>query len=895
VEYIHYCVYCGFDREAASPTMLSPRCERCGCAMRADRREAYERIAPTLREGAVPIRRRSDTTAVFACLVSLPFLLPLFGLRVSDIAFAVPLVLLVFSTVRCTQAAERSPRLRVMWLALAAGSASAAAASLLAVVSAVGGGTLTAAFYLGTLGSVGLLTAGGALAARTVPGARLERLVDALLWCAVIAAGGTYFVVIPGFADGDAVLTAVFLIDLGALILFALAVIARREPGQGTIGRWLAAAAAAAAVGDGAVALHAAGWVASLPGLTAVLWAAAGFSIASSAEREAADVAETAADDREPTGIRWLVARVLLPLAAVVSFPAVAFGVWLHQGRLAPWQLAFFGAFFLLALFVAFGRQAYLLLDNRRAVIRERRLREEVMARNSELEALTGLATTMTQTLEEAPIIEQALGVLHLAARASSSALHAPGARRGDLLATTGAWQDDEPWVGPPPAEGPDVEIGGRGRRSIARFRLRARGHIIGTVTFVRPGDDALSGEGVRLLQLLVDEMAVAIQNARDYRDKLEQAIRDPLTGLYNRRFFFEALEQEIGRHDRYGSSASLVLFDVDDFKLINDRHGHAAGDEVLRKIARIGQGLLRPADSFARIGGEEFALLLPETQQLDALLVAERLRTAVSRSTMLADRRVTLSGGVASCPQDAESREELEKKADAALYWAKRNGKDLCAVASEVIGDDDGAAEGDGMLAHLYAMVAAIDARDLATRDHSENVAAYAVAIGQALGLDRDRIMGLRRAALLHDIGKIGVPADILSKPGKLDDDEYAQIQRHPMVGATMLAHAGLCEESRWIRHHHERIDGAGYPDGLEGSEIPLEARIIFVADSFEAMTSDRPYRSGLDVEEALAELRRHAGTQFDEQIVDALVELIARGELAVLALRTERVTGAH
>ena len=573
---------------------------------------------------------------------------------------------------------------------------------------------------------------------------------------------------------------------------------------------------------------------------------------------------------------------------AVASFPALGLGVWLDDGSLAPWQLAFFATFFMLALVVAFGRQAYLLLDNRRAVTRERRLRREVMSRNAELEALTGLATTMTQTLEEAPIIEQALGVLHLAARASSSALHATGEDGAELLATTGDWQDDEPWVGAPrPAPHP-VEVRTRGGRSIARFRLEARGHTIGTVTFVRPASDPLDKERLRLLRLLVDEMAVAVQNARDYREKLELAIRDPLTGLYNRRFFFEALEKEIGRHERYGSSASLVFFDVDDFKTINDRHGHAAGDDVLRKIARIGEGLLRPADSLARIGGEEFALLLPETQQLDALLVAERLRTAVARSAMLPDRRVTLCGGVSSCPQDASTREELEKRADAALYWAKRNGKDLCAVASEVARSDS-TGDTDGILAHLYAMVAAIDARELATRDHSENVAAYAVAVGQELGLDRERIMALRRAALLHDIGKITVAADILAKPGKLDPLEWAQIQRHPLVGATMLAHAGLMEESGWIRHHHERMDGQGYPDGLLGERIPLEARIIFVADSFEAMTSDRPYRAGMEVDDAMAELRRHAGAQFDARIVDALVELIGRGELAVLALRVE------
>jgi diguanylate cyclase (GGDEF)-like protein len=145
--------------------------------------------------------------------------------------------------------------------------------------------------------------------------------------------------------------------------------------------------------------------------------------------------------------------------------------------------------------------------------------------------------------------------------------------------------------------------------------------------------------------------MGVAVQNARDYREKLEQAIRDPLTGLYNRRFLLEALEKEVQRSARYGSEASLVIFDVDDFKLVNDRYGHAAGDDVLRAVGRLAESVIRPADSFARIGGEEFALMLPETSQLEALLVAERVRTAIAREKILPDRKVTVSGGIASCP----------------------------------------------------------------------------------------------------------------------------------------------------------------------------------------------------------------------------------------------------
>jgi diguanylate cyclase (GGDEF)-like protein/putative nucleotidyltransferase with HDIG domain len=418
------------------------------------------------------------------------------------------------------------------------------------------------------------------------------------------------------------------------------------------------------------------------------------------------------------------------------------------------------------------------------------------------------------------------------------------------------------------------------------RIVLTARGSRIGHVTLLRSLGDPFQPGQLDLLALLVDQLAVALQNARDYREKLELAIRDPLTGLYNRRFFFEALEKEVHRTERYGSPVSLALFDVDDFKSINDTGGHAMGDDVLRSIGRIVEGIIRPTDSFARIGGEEFALLMPETGQLDGLLVAERIRTAISRHSILPDRRVTFSGGVASCPQDATAREELQRHADSALYWAKRHGKDMCAVASEVVVEaDDG--DREGSIAHLYALVATIDDSHLHTRDHSENVAAYAVALGQALGLDRERVVALRRAALLHDIGKVAVREAVLTKPSALTDAEYDAIKLHPVVGATMLTHAGLRREASWVRHHHERLDGAGYPDRLAGGDIPLEARIIFVADSFEAMTSDRPYRAGMDVEDAVAELRRCSGTQFEPRIVDALVDLVQTSQLTVLALR--------
>jgi diguanylate cyclase (GGDEF)-like protein/putative nucleotidyltransferase with HDIG domain len=714
----------------------------------------------------------------------------------------------------------------------------------------------------------------------------VERIVDAVLFALVLIALSVEFVAVPGMERGGPILVAIFLVDALAALAASVAVLARVGSRHRRVGWVLLGVCLCAMAGDAVVALEALGGLGEL--VTALGWALAGYGLAVAADGDVPRLTDR--EDVEWTsGLRWLLARVALPLVAVLAFPAVLGAIWI-AGRLQAGDIAFFGTFFVMELILVFGRQAWLLVDNRQSVATERALRAEAMRRNEELEALTGLATTMTQTLEEAPIVEQALGVLHLAARATSSALHTDGPAGPQLQAVAGAWQEEKTWVsGLGAPEGPH-DVCRRGGRHIVRLVLSARGHRIGHVTLVRGGDDPPDDGQLELLSLLVDELAVALQNARDYREKLEQAIRDPLTGLYNRRFFFEALEKEVQRCARYGSAASLALFDVDDFKRINDTCGHASGDDVLREIGRIVEGLIRPTDSFARIGGEEFALLMPETQQLDALLVAERLRTAISRHRILDDRRVTVSGGVASCPQDASTREELERRADAALYWAKRHGKDMSAVASEVV-VGDGETDREGAIAHLYALVATIDDSHLHTRDHSENVAAYAVALGQALGLDRERIVSLRRAALLHDIGKVAVCEGILAKPAALTESEYQDIKLHPAVGATMLMHAGLRQEADWVRHHHERIDGAGYPDGLRGGEIPLEARIIFVADSFEAMTSDRPYRAGMDVAEAVQELRRCSGTQFEPRIVEALAGLVEAGELTVLALRAEAV----
>ncbi|MFL5868497.1 MAG: HD-GYP domain-containing protein, partial [Thermoleophilaceae bacterium] len=280
------------------------------------------------------------------------------------------------------------------------------------------------------------------------------------------------------------------------------------------------------------------------------------------------------------------------------------------------------------------------------------------------------------------------------------------------------------------------------------------------------------------------------------------------------------------------------------------------------------------------------------EIDQLDALLVAERIRAAVARQELVPGVAVRVSAGISSCPGDGETVDQLHKRADDALYWAKRNGKNICALARETaaLETDD---EREHAVAHLYSLVEMIDRR-LRTSDHSENVANYAAALAKSFGLDTERIVRLRRAALLHDIGKVAVTSEILGKPGGLTPEEYAEIQRHPIVGSVILAHAGLRDEAFWIRHHHERIDGGGYPEGLSGEDIPIESRILFVADAFEALTSDRPYRSGVEVQEALSELGRCAGTQFDAEVVERIAALVTGGDVEVTALKDAETAAA-
>jgi diguanylate cyclase (GGDEF)-like protein len=350
-----------------------------------------------------------------------------------------------------------------------------------------------------------------------------------------------------------------------------------------------------------------------------------------------------------------------------------------------------------------------------------------------------------------------------------------------------------------------------------------------------------------------------------------EIAITDALTGLRNHRAFHEDLARSVHRVGRTGIPISLVLLDLDGLKQINDTLGHQIGDERIRALADAIRASGRGADSAYRIGGDEFAIILDDVRAWTALEYAQRLRAALEAQT--APTIVTASAGIHEATTFV-SKDELFRKAELALLASQRSLQHVSLYTPEMDPETSSydADEDQHNRTLASALARAVDAKDSYTRSHCQTVSQLCALIAAELGFDDTRLARVRLAGLLHDVGKIGIPDAILNKPAKLTDAEYEQMQTHSLLGHDIVAAADLPTEAIWVRHHHERYDGRGYPDRLAATDIPLESRIILVADAFEAMTSDRPYRKAPGRDFAIAELRRHARTQFDPEIVDAL-----------------------
>jgi diguanylate cyclase (GGDEF)-like protein/putative nucleotidyltransferase with HDIG domain len=382
---------------------------------------------------------------------------------------------------------------------------------------------------------------------------------------------------------------------------------------------------------------------------------------------------------------------------------------------------------------------------------------------------------------------------------------------------------------------------------------------------------------------------AILIRSMRERADLLiaslyDAARTDLLTKLPNRRGFRELLDLELERARRGTGQMALIVGDIDHFKEVNDRSGHRVGDAVLQRAARLLETGKRAIDGLARVGGEQFALILPDSDQHSAFAIAERLRCALRDEFAKDAVPVTLSFGVVSYRQHGETAASLLRAADEALYAAKANGRDMTMIYSHTLQQ---APRADGQsrdiqeerfLAVILDLAETVDLRFSGSARHSETVGRYAEMMARELGLSEQRRARVQLAGRLHDIGKVGVPDSILGKPAKLTDEEFSIIKRHPELGAQILEHQSLADVRQWVAAHHERPDGRGYPLALAGDAIPIEARILAVADSYEAMTSDRAYSASLGHDAARAELERCAGTQFDPRVVKAFLAVLQR-----------------
>ncbi len=395
-----------------------------------------------------------------------------------------------------------------------------------------------------------------------------------------------------------------------------------------------------------------------------------------------------------------------------------------------------------------------------------------------------------------------------------------------------------------------------------------------------------ITGDGAAGAVVVFRDISARKEEERRTRASLaaaeERAAVDALTGLANHRTFHDRLRVELERARRRGHGLALVLMDLDHFKRVNDRFGHQVGDRVLAHAARVFAQQTRTGELVARVGGEEFAMILPAADGEEAFRAAERVRQAIAAATFPEVGRMTMSAGVCDL-RDAGDAESLYALADGALYWAKHNGRDMVLRHSPDTPEPHPAAGdggGRGSLVSVRLLARVVDAKHPSTRRHSERVATLAAELAVELGWPPSRVSELRQAALLHDVGKIGVPEELLTTSRALTAEELDRMRAHVDMGGRILAETLSAEQLAWVRGHHERWDGDGYPDGLRAEECPEGARIIALAEAWDAMTSERPYAPvPLTHPDAIAECRALSGTQFWPPAVEALARIRGGG----------------
>src|SRR4051812_31924641 len=393
-------------------------------------------------------------------------------------------------------------------------------------------------------------------------------------------------------------------------------------------------------------------------------------------------------------------------------------------------------------------------------------------------------------------------------------------------------------------------------------------GEMRGVLTVGWAARRRINDEDQHTTEAIAGLATLACRNAEAYEHVQHVARTDALTGVLNHGAMQLRIREEIARARRDGTPLGAVILDLDDFKSVNDTRGHAAGDELLRTVAAALQQELRPYDQVARYGGDEFVLLLPGSDEAMTAHVAERCRDALAGKCSI---------GVAAW-HDGLDADGLLEHADSALMLAKRTGKGRVAIANPEVERELALLQSQsGSPAAVQALAAAIEERDNYTREHSDEVVRLSRGVAMMLGLPNDDVDRIAHGALLHDVGKLAMPAELLSKQGPLTPDEWAVMSQHPIAGERILARTkDLVGVAPIVRHEHEHWEGTGSPDGPRGPRIPIGSRVVHACHAYVAMRTTRPYRDALPRDEVVDQLRAEAGTKFDPEVIDALLDLL-------------------
>jgi len=581
--------------------------------------------------------------------------------------------------------------------------------------------------------------------------------------------------------------------------------------------------------------------------------------------------------------------RVVAPYICVV----VALGVVIVDDFVRDRQIStsvYTEAIIVFALIML--RQVFMLTENvslsRQMSALNENLEMLVEQRTSQLTALQKLTRAINNTLKFDEVLDESLRHAKIALNASGVAvwlyendgpglpqaprLHAtdgiPGDRQlGVLLEEMSARSEVESIL----LRGSDGQVW-----HCLRAPLSWQHRQVGILGVLRQNSSFTSADE-DLLESIGMEIGTALEHARQHASALAAADRDSVTNLLNHRAVHQRLERMFGSAKERQESLAIMMVDLNNFKLFNDTYGHVNGDQVLKTVAKVLTEECEEHALTARYGGDEFIIVVPDASAEQAHVLAMRIRGRLQnegfcRASEERTVPISLSFGIACYPDDSESRHELLTIADSNLYDAKNSDSGISWTSDSQRANRELRAEASFEV--LDALITAVDNKDRYTRKHSEDVTEYALWMADELGLSEETMRTIRVGGLLHDVGKIGVPDDILRKPGRLTPEEYEIMKRHPRLGELIVGGIpGMESILDAVRSHHERWDGHGYPDELAADQIPFMGRLLAVADAFSAMTTDRPYRKGMDFATAITEIRSGMGTQFDPDMANAFI----------------------